>query len=344
MSKNYSRRNFIGTSMLVSAGLSLYGAKTFGMPAYIPSLKKSNSLINGVQLGVQTYSFRSMEHQSAEATLDYILACDVNAVELMGGPAEQFIGAPSINIDRRAYYGLMAAKRKGKMTKEQQKEMVDLDAQIAAHKKEVQLWRSSMNMDKLHTLRKMYNDAGVTIYAFKPRAFEQDNTDVDIIWGMQAAKVLGASHITLEHPSNDAHTLKLGKMAEKQGISVGYHGHAQQTPTFWDTALEQSPNNAMNLDIGHYVAAGHNPLELIKVKHNRIKSIHIKDRQSPANGKRNLLWGNGDTPIIETLQLMRNQKMSFPATVEYEYKTPKGSDAVKEVKKCIEYCKSGLLS
>lgn len=340
--KKYSRRSFIGSSALLTAGLGLTTSKVFGVPAYIQSLNKSNSLINGVQLGIQTYSFRSMEDQSAEATLRYILDCGANATELMGGPAESFAGAPTNNIDRRVYYRLMRAKRKGTLSREQQKQMADLDTQVASYKKEVMQWRSQMNMEKFEALRKMYNDAGVSIYAFKPRAFEMDNTDVDIHWGMKAAKTLGASHITLEHPSNDAHTLKLGKMAEKHGIAVAYHGHDQQNPSFWNTALGQSPNNAMNLDIGHYTAAGYNPVELIKEKHERISSIHLKDRQNPENGKRNLVWGSGDTPLIETLKLMRDQNYTFQATVEYEYKTPEGSDAIKEVKKCIDFCKSAL--
>ncbi len=53
-------------------------------------------------------------------------------------------------------------------------------------------------------------------------------------------------------------------MAKKHKVKVAYHGHEQQTPTFWDTALDQSKFNAMNPDMGHYIAAGNEqPLELI---------------------------------------------------------------------------------
>ena len=115
-----------------------------------------------------------------------------------------------------------------------------MEVKTAAYNKEVAQWRSVVSMDKFEELRKMYNDAGVTIYAFKPRAFGKDNTDDEINWGMRAAKTLGASHVTLEHPDDDKHTQKLGAMAKKHGIYVAYHGHEQQTPTFWDTALKQS--------------------------------------------------------------------------------------------------------
>ena len=99
------------------------------------------------------------------------------------------------------------------------------------------------------------------------------------------------------------------------------------------------------MDLGHYVAAGNpDPLELIKDKQQHILSIHIKDRQNPANGKKNVPFGRGDTPIKEVLQLMRDQKYTFPATIEYEYKTPAGSTIINEIKKSVAYCKDALES
>src|SRR5262245_60952925 len=56
---------------------------------------KPNSLIDGVQIGTITYSYRSMADQSAEATLKYIVDSGISAIELMGGPVESFAGVPS---------------------------------------------------------------------------------------------------------------------------------------------------------------------------------------------------------------------------------------------------------
>ena len=56
---------------------------------------KPNSKIAGVQIGVITYSYRSMPDQTAEATLKYILDSGLSATELMDGPVENFLGRPA---------------------------------------------------------------------------------------------------------------------------------------------------------------------------------------------------------------------------------------------------------
>jgi len=344
--QSLSRRKFIGTGSLFAAGMLLPTQKIIGAPAILKYFGKPNSIIKGVQVGVQTYSFRSMEDQSAEATLNYILDSGISAVELMGGPAESFAGMPESPVNRRVLYGLMRKQRNGtELSEDDTKELADLQSQMNAHNQKVANWRMNAPMDKFEKVRKMYNDAGVSIYAYKPRAFEKNNTDAEIDYGFRAAKALGASHVTLEHPSDDSHTLKLGTMAKKHKIQVAYHGHEQQTPNFWDTALQQSKYNMLNLDLGHYIAAGNeNASDLIQTHHNRIASIHIKDRQTPANGKDNLVWGKGDTPIGQILGLMSKERYSFPATIELEYKIPEGSDAVREVSRCLEFCREQLKS
>jgi len=149
--------------------------------------------------------------------------------------------------------------------------------------------------------------------------------------------------VTLEHPSDDAHTARLAKLAEEEGILIGYHGHEQQTPTLWDTAMAQSNANRMNLDFGHYVAAeNENPVQFIEENHDKIVSMHLKDRQKKSNSGGNLMWGKGDTPIQEVVRLIRDKNYKFPVTIEVEYDIPEGSNAVEEVKRCLTYIENAL--
>jgi sugar phosphate isomerase/epimerase len=339
-----NRREFLQKSALGLAGVLTAPSWLQGAPALIKSFGKPNSRINGVQIGCITYSFRSMADQSAEATLKYVLDSGISSIELMGDPAESFAGMPTPTFNRMRIFQLGGKQRRGEaLTEEEKKELTDLQAQSTAFNKVVADWRANADMKKFEQFGKMYKDAGVSIYAFKPNAFGANNSDLEVAYGMRAAKALGASHVTLEHPSDDAQTMRLGKLGEKEQMSVGYHGHEQETFTFWDTALGQSPKNGLNLDAGHYIAAGHADLiPLIEKHHSRIFSMHTKDRKTPTNGKGNVSWGTGDTPIVEILQLMKKNKYSFPATVELEYQIPQGSDAVKEVQKCLEYARKAL--
>ncbi|SFN80586.1 Sugar phosphate isomerase/epimerase [Algoriphagus ornithinivorans] len=339
-----NRRDFLIKSTLGAAGLALAPAWLEGAPSIIKNYNKPDSQINGVQIGCITYSFRSLPDQSAEATLKYITDSGLSAVELMGDPAESFAGMPSPTFDRMKAWQLGGRERRGETLSDNEKnELAEIRKAAEAYSQEVAQWRANASMKPFEQLRKMYKDAGVSIYAFKPSAFGMNNTDAEIAYGMKAAKALGTSHVTLEHPSNDAHTLKLGKMGEQFGMAVAYHGHEQQTFDFWDTALAQSPKNALNLDMGHYIAAGHKDLlQLIEKQQKNILSMHTKDRQRPENGKGNVVWGSGDTPIGDVLKLMQKNKYKFPATIELEYQVPEGSNPVAEVQKCLEFCRKSL--
>ncbi|UBM58284.1 sugar phosphate isomerase/epimerase [Marinilongibacter aquaticus] len=344
MKSTVNRRKFLGAASALAGAAILPKSSVFGMPSIIDNFGNSGSKIKGVQIGVITYSFREMPDQSAEATLDYIRKSGITAIELMGGPAEDFAGAPKNTFDASGIYPLYRKRQAGEdLTAAEKKKLEDFQAARKAHAEELSQWRLKAPMQKFEEFRKMYNKAGIKIYAFKPSAFGKENSDAEIEYGMKAAKLLGASHVTLEHPSDDAHTLRLGKIGEKVGMKIGYHGHEQQTPTFWDTAIQQSPANGMNLDFGHFVAAGNaNPVEFVQAKHEHIFSMHVKDRKTRAHGGANLPWGEGDTPIPAVLKLMQKNKYKFPATVELEYKIPEGSNSVEEVKKCLEFCKRAL--
>ena len=324
--KNISRRQFLGSAAIAVAGMAVAAPALIGAPAYIKNLGKPNSLFNGVQIGVISYSWRSMP-SSAEQILQYCMDCNISALELMGPPAEAFAGAPTGPSFTRGQA----------LTPEQRDEQAEYLKKLAD-------WRASIPMSKFEQLKKMYQTAGVSIYGYKPNALGAKNTDAEVDYAFRAAKALGANQATIELPTDAAQTKRLGDIAARNKIYVGYHGHLQQTFTAWDEALSQSNYNAMNFDMGHYVAAGFDPIPFVQAKHSHIVSMHTKDRKSKANGGANVPWGQGDTPITEVLQLMKKNKYKFPATIEMEYEVPAGSDAVKETAKCVEFARKALVA
>lgn len=331
-SSSHPRRRFLQQSALATMGM-LAGRSAWGN---ILSPITPGS-IQGVQVGVITYSFRSLPG-SAGQILKYCQDAGITDIELMGDAIEDYAGKPVNPVK----FPPRVPGQPMKLSDEQK-------AQLAAYQQQVAEWRASVPMDKFREIREMYQKGGVTIYAFKPNALNSNNTDAEISYALRAAKALGARSVTVELPADPAHSKRLGNLAEKEKVYIGYHAHTQATDAAWDEALAQSPYNSMNLDCGHYIAAGGNNtreslLKLIENKHERITSMHLKDRKTKANGAANVVWGNGDTPIREILNLLKEKKYKIPVTIELEYDIPAGSDAIKETAICLAYARKMLES
>lgn len=388
----YSRREF---GKLALAGVPMAMVLSRTDPIFDAfSQAKPNSMINGVQIGTITYSYRSMPDQSAEATLRYIVDSGVSAIELMGGPVESFAGAPTAGrgggpgrgpgdpgapgggrrgaslgpIDPKTLPpgatigewggqqcivsaegelgapggragGGVGGRGRGQATPEQQAAQQEQAAKVKA-------WRTSVSMDPFKKLRQMYNDAGVTIYAWKQ--LNPNMSDEEFEYVFNVAEALGCTHTTLELPTGqDAATQlkRIGDFALKKKIYAAYHTHTQGSMTVFDQAFAASNGNMANVDLGHWVAGGNKggtPMAFLTKYHDRTASFHLKDRTTPAHCALNLPWGTGETPINEILALVRKNRWQIPASIELEYNVPEGSDAVKEVRKCLDYCRAAL--
>lgn len=322
----FSRRRFIQSAAVTAAGISVSPAVfagTLGKPG------KPDSRFGGVQIGAITYSWRSMP-SSAKDILNYCVEAGISSIELMGNVAEEYAGIPPMppRPARGASEEVLSAYQK--------------EADIAKEKQRE--WRLSASMNKYRELRKMYNKAGVNLHIvkFAPASW----SDEEIDYAFKAAKVLGAEGITNEI-GHDA-CKRLGKFAEKHNMYAIYHNHAQPgEPGFsFDEFLSYSSKNMLNFDAGHYFGAtGKHPNEVIERLHNRIYSIHLKDKTgkdaTPANT--NMPWGEGDTPVGEILKLVQKNKWPIYFDIELEYPVPENSNAQKEVIKCVEYCKNILV-
>jgi sugar phosphate isomerase/epimerase len=330
-SKNQvSRRKFLGLTAAAATFAFVPANFRFVNEQQQTKPGKPNSKFGGVQIGAITYSWRSMPG-SAEDTLKYCLECGISSIELMGDVAERYAGLPQGPV--RPARGVVLSDAEKAVVDKASKEAIE------AQRK----WRISVPMKKYEDFRKMYNDAGVNIHIAK---FSPENwSDAEIDYSFKAAKALGAKGVCNEIGDNAAK--RLGPFAQKHGMYAILHQHLQPGEPGWtfDKFLDYSPANMLNFDAGHYFGAtGLHPNGIIERLHNRIVSIHLKDKTGPKGNpaNTNMAWGKGETPIADILLLLKKEKWPINVDIELEYPVPEGSDAVAEVRKCVEFCRTIL--
>ena len=310
-----SRRQFAKLALAVLPVAKIYAAQ--------------NSKLKGVQIGTITYSFGQMP---VDQIIPAMVSIGLSEVELMSNHCEAMLGAPAVSFGR------------GQQTPEQQ-------ATTAQQQQALRAWRLATTPDTFKPVKQKFTEAGIDlqILCFNQRV---DAKDDEIEYAFQMAKALGVRAISSS--STVAFARRVAPFAEKHKMIWGGHGHANifdpeefAKPETFREIMSFGRYIGINLDIGHFTAAGYDPVPFIKENHARITNLHLKDRKKPVQPIKdtntpNLPWGQGDTPIKEVLQLLAQEKYTFPANIELEYMIPQGSDRVAEVRKCFDYCKAAL--
>ena len=272
--------------------------------ARLGAARQPDSRVVGVQIGVQSYSFRD---RSLDDAIRGMVDAGIGSCELWQGHVE-----PS-----------------------------NLPEDDAKSRDALRTWRLSVPLDYFRTVRKTFDRAGVALSAYN-LSFNDSFTDAEIDRGFEMAKALGVTVMTAS--SNLTTVPRIDRAAQRYGIPVGLHNHSHispnefATPDDFATALSgRSTFIAINLDIGHFTAANFDALAFLRQHHARIVSLHIKDRKRDQGDY--VPFGEGDAPIGVVLRTLRDEHWSIPANIEYEYK---GSDTIGEVKRSFEYCKRML--
>jgi sugar phosphate isomerase/epimerase len=294
--------------------------------------KRINSVFGGVRIGAITYSFNRIASPDPEAIVRAYVEIGLGEAELMSNHCEALAGAPQMPAGGGGGRGTPP-------TPEQQA------ARQAAMAKLAQ-WRASTNANTWKAVTRKFNDAGVrvTLLCYN---MQDSMKDADIEYGFRMAKGLGVKGMTTSTTLTMAK--RIAPVADRHKLLVGYHGHdatndPNQTATLesYATLMSYGKYNGINLDIGHFTAAGYDAVAFIQQHHDKITNLHIKDRKKD-HGPNVAVWGTGDTPMKEVLQLLKKEKYPFPANLELEYPVPPDSNIVAEAKKCLAYVKSCLV-
>jgi sugar phosphate isomerase/epimerase len=278
-----------------------------GMPLYAALAAKIDSVVRGVRLGTITYSFRQLPRtpgasDAVDVMINALTQCGIGEIELFSPDVEP----------------------KG------------------LQREELRKWRLSTPADHYKAVRKRFDDAGISLFAYTVN-FRGDYTDEEFDKAFEAANALGVNLIAASTQLSVAK--RLVPFAEKHQMVVAMHNHSNvsdpnefATPDSFAAAMRMSKYFKINLDIGHFTAANYDAVQFILDHHDQITHLHIKDRKK--NDGANLPWGEGDTPIKQVLTLLKEKKYPIRAFVEYEYRG--AGTPIEEVKKCMAYMRQAL--
>ncbi|MFT4017169.1 MAG: sugar phosphate isomerase/epimerase [Agriterribacter sp.] len=277
----------------------------------LPSALSANTFSHksSFVLGVQSYSLRD---KSREEAIQIMKELGIKSCEVWQGHIEprEFQWARNITAEQ---------------LKERQDSLVK--------------WKQQLDMKEIAAMYKQFKNAGIKIQAYSAN-MNDSTSDHDVELNFKIAKALGTD--TLTTSATITSMKRIDAYAQKYKIKVGMHNHSNvdrpndfSTPESFQKAMEGcSSFTRINLDIGHFVAANLDPVDFIKNNHDRIVCLHVKDRKK--NQGENVPFGEGDTPIKQVLELVRDNGWLIPANIEYEYG---GADTKTELGKCMQYCR-----
>jgi len=299
----YSRRQF-GRVALAAVPLSMMGAKI-------------ESRIQGVQFGLQSYSFNGLP---LEGILDVVIASMVDA-----GLGECEIWSPLIEPP-----DLVRKVRAAQ----------DAEQRATAHA-ELGKWHLSVSLDHFHAIRRKFEDAGIEITAFSA---SPGSTDEELNRAFEITRALGARIMTVAGPLSIAR--RLAPMAERHDLLVGLQGIPTMHPTNpdqiarpenYEEGVALSKNFRITIDVGDAVGGGYDALKFVQDHHERIFQLFLKDRTKAGVS---VPWGEGDTPIAAILRLIRDQKWPIRGYIDNDYKSP--LSRAEDVKRSLAYAKRAL--
>ncbi|HLF82837.1 MAG TPA: sugar phosphate isomerase/epimerase [Blastocatellia bacterium] len=229
-----------------------------------------------------------------------------------------------------------------------------IEAMVAIGLSSVELWDGHLNPGKaseadFKAIKKKFDDAGIEVGAYCVN-FPVDSKDDYLDRGFNGALLLGTKVMTasVKKPI----VPRLSEWCQKYKIRLGLHNHwfgyasfkgdrSQEFETADDfmSALKGSSDYlSINLDIGHFYAAGFDPVSFIRDHHPRIVSLHIKDRDKDADHSQRR-FGEGATPIAETMKLLKKIKFKYAANIEYEAES---ANPIEGTQTAFEYLKHAL--
>jgi sugar phosphate isomerase/epimerase len=299
------------------------------LPVSVTAAKKIDSVVRGVQFGLQSYIFSGIglpQDGILDVVIGSMVECRLGECDLYAPLVEPAQFWDRIRAGGPAGPGATVPP--------------EVAAARAQAREELAQWRMSVSLDYFRTIRKKFNDAGIEIYGLS--GFP-GSTEEELSRTFEIAEALGARLVTLSITFPAAK--RIAPLAEKRGFLVGLQGRPDMRatnpdviakPENFEDAVSLSKSYWMSFDIGDAAGGGYDSLRFVEAHRDRIALVYLKDRRKD---RLSVPWGEGDTPIKEILRLIADRKYPIRCYIDCDYKT---ANRPADVKRSFEYAKAAL--
>ena len=304
-----------GASAIVTSGTAGSGRAVLRAQAgAAPAPAANRSFIGGVQFGLQPFCYHdlAMTPENRGTLVKRLVQNGMGMVELHATWVEPRFTGPGVSPQ---------------------------DA-----RNRLRAWRLGHPTDHYRRVKTEFDDAGVTIFTYYIN-FTDAFTDDEIDAVFDGAKALGAKGCIGSHGLKVSE--RVARFPGKHGMFLGIHNHdnlsdpdAFNNEASFVKGLAFSPDVKATLDTRHFTAANGDCVAFLERHHDRVSSVHLGDRRK--NNGRSTPFGEGDAPIIQVLQMIRDNHWPIAALLEFEHGTLR--PAVEEVALMFDYCKRAVLS
>jgi len=155
-------------------------------------------------------------------------------------------------------------------------------------------------------------ECGVKITNFGVSAIPMD--EVGMKKHFEWAKKVGLEVLVTEVTPNAA----LDKMSQESGIRIALHNHPNSWPA--DKVLAATKDLSKNCgscaDTGHWLRAGKNPVDNLKLLEGRVIESHFKDLNDK---KSDVVYGTGVANVKAMMEELKRQGFKGTMIIEYEH-------------------------
>lgn len=211
----------------------------------------------------------------------------------------------------------------------------------AAQKAKTREFRLTAQQSHFDAIRREFDEAGIEIYLYYS-GIGLGTPDDEVEREFLFAKWLGVPAISFMTEFTDLP--RFVQAADRHDLKVALHNttslfrRIRQVPAHPEEIIRQlelSDRVHLNLDAGHFYAAGHDPIAFMRQHHARILNVQLKNRLRPELP--NLPCGPKGAPVGALVREAARAGWPMSFSIEYEHGA---ADLYTEVKRCLDDARS----